>query len=387
MENSMSKVAILRCESYEYNLVKETLSKGFKLIGGIDQFCKPTDKLLLKPNLLIGDPPEKCTTTHPSVFKAAAELFIDHGAQVSYGDSPSFGSCSAAAKKAGLGEVAEELNIPEADFKNGEEIFFEKGIQNKKFTIAKGVLDSDVIISLPKLKTHALEKMTGCIKNQFGCIPGFLKGEYHVKVPDSKDFGRMLVDLNNFVKPALYIMDGIMAMEGNGPRGGNPTPMNIILMSSDPIALDATVCRLVDINPEFVPTTVYGMETGAGTWKEDEIELLGDDFESFINKNFDIIRKAVKPYKTSGIMRFFNNRLVPKPVIDEKECVKCGVCVNMCPAQPKAVDWFRGKDHAPQYNYTDCIRCYCCQELCPDGVITLKAPFLRKFLNLFGRKK
>jgi uncharacterized protein (DUF362 family)/Pyruvate/2-oxoacid:ferredoxin oxidoreductase delta subunit len=380
----MSKVAILRCESYDYNTVKESVSRGLELLGGISQFCKPGQKLLLKPNLLIGDPPEKCTTTHPSVFKAASELFLATGAKVSYGDSPSFGSCSAAAKKAGIAEVAEELNIPEADFKNGKEIFFEKGVQNKKFTIAKAILENDVIISLPKLKTHALEKMTGCVKNQFGCIPGVLKGEYHVKVPDAKDFAKMLVDLNNFVNPSLYIMDGIIAMEGNGPRGGNTVQMNIILMSTDPIALDATVCRLVNIDPEFVPTTVYGMKTGAGTWKENEIELLGDDINKFINNKFDIVRKPVKPYKTLGLMRFFNNRLVPKPVIDEKQCVKCGVCVNMCPTQPKAVDWFNGKNSAPTYNYKDCIRCYCCQELCPEGVITLKTPFLRKFINLFG---
>jgi uncharacterized protein (DUF362 family)/NAD-dependent dihydropyrimidine dehydrogenase PreA subunit len=382
----MSKVAILRCESYDYTEVKDAVSRGIELIGGIDQFSVKDKKLLLKPNLLIGDPPEKCTTTHPSVFRAVAELFKREGAIVSFGDSPSFGSCSAAAKKAGLAEVAEELGIPEADFKNGDEIFFEKGIQNKKFVVAKAVRKNDIIISIPKLKTHALERMTGCVKNQFGCVPGVLKGEYHVKVPDAKDFARMLVDLNNYVNPSLYIMDGIMAMEGNGPRGGTPTAMNIILISTDPIALDATVCRLVDINPEYVPTTVFGMESGAGTWKEEEIELLGDDITTFINPEFDIKRKPVKAYKTTGIMRFFNNRLVPKPHINESNCIKCGVCVNMCPANPKAVDWFNGKEEVPSYNYSDCIRCYCCQELCPEGAITLKTPFLRKVINLFTGK-
>lgn len=116
-------------------------------------------------------------------------------------------------------EVADKLGIHLADFQNGKEIYFEEGKQNKKFIIAKGVLDADGIISLPKLKTHGYAKMTGCIKNQFGCIPGKLKGEFHVKLPDVNDFARMLVDLNKLVKPKLYIMDGIIAMDGNGPRG------------------------------------------------------------------------------------------------------------------------------------------------------------------------
>ncbi|HNX92839.1 MAG TPA: DUF362 domain-containing protein, partial [Syntrophomonas sp.] len=165
-----------------------------------------------KPNLLSADPPEKCVTTHPAVFRAIAEALQNAGVHLTYGDSPGFGSPGGAARKAGIAAAAAELDIPMADFQQGQEVVCLDGLQNKKFVIAKGVLECDGMISLPKLKTHGLTRLTGCMKNQFGCIPGLLKGEYHVKLPDVNRFAQMLADLNLLLKPRLYIMDGIMAM-------------------------------------------------------------------------------------------------------------------------------------------------------------------------------
>ncbi len=378
----MSKVALVRCESYEYAQVLEAVRKGIDLIGGAGLFAKPGENILFKPNWLVADPPEKLTTTHPAVFKAMLEVFQSTGAQFSYGDSPAMQSPDLAAKKTGFWDVAQEREIPLADFKQGRETSFEAGIQNKKFVVANAVLDCDGIISLPKLKTHALERFTGCIKNQFGCVPGALKGEFHVKLPSAIDFARMLVDLNNLVHPRLYVMDGIIAMEGNGPRGGDPSPMKVLLFSSDPVALDATVCRMINIDPQFVPTTTFGMETGMGTWKSDEIQLVGDPFENFVNKKFDIKREPVKPYSRGKGSGFLKNALVPKPFIVAAKCTKCGTCVKACPVNPKAVDWHDGnKKISPSFKYERCIRCYCCQELCPDSAVELKVPFLRKLLR------
>jgi NAD-dependent dihydropyrimidine dehydrogenase PreA subunit len=222
------------------------------------------------------------------------------------------------------------------------------------------------------------------VKNQFGCIPGVRKGEYHIKLPDANHFAQMLVDLNNFVKPVLYVMDGIFAMEGNGPRGGKPRKMNILLFSDDPIALDATVCRLIDVNPEYVPTVTLGRASGAGTYLENEIELAGDNFNTFRQNNFDIDRSPLKPYKAKGFMSFLNNRFVPKPFIIKEKCVACGVCISMCPMVPKSVDWSGGdKKRPPVHNYKTCIRCFCCQELCPESAIELKFPLVRR---IFGGK-
>ncbi|PKM78209.1 MAG: hypothetical protein CVU90_02765 [Firmicutes bacterium HGW-Firmicutes-15] len=380
----MSKVALVMCTSYDYSEVKKAVKRGLDLIGGPLAFVKPGENILLKPNLLTGDPPEKCVTTHPEVFKAVGEILLGAGANLSYGDSPGFGSPESAARKAGIAQAAADLHIELADFRNGEEVFFEAGVQNKKFVIAKGALASDGIVSLPKLKTHALTRMTGSIKNQFGCVPGVLKGEYHVKLPDLNNFAQMLVDLNSFLKPRLFVMDGIMAMEGNGPRGGKPRQMNVLLFSSDPVALDATVCRMVGLKAESIPTLELGMKSGLGSYLESDIELLGDDLSQFITFDFDV-KKESSP-STRKIPSLLTNLLVPKPFINKEGCVMCGVCVNMCPVMPKVLDWDKGdKTKPPVYDYNRCIRCYCCQELCPESTIVVKVPLMRRGLDRIKR--
>jgi uncharacterized protein (DUF362 family)/NAD-dependent dihydropyrimidine dehydrogenase PreA subunit len=380
-----SKVALVRCSSYELNEVMPAVQKGIGLLGGSSKFIKQGERIVLKVNLLAADVPEKCVTTHPSVFRSVIEAFSNEGATILYGDSPGFGAPHATALKAGIAEVAEELNIELADFKEGREIFFPEGKQNKKFFIANGILDSDGVISLPKMKTHGLERFTGCIKNQFGCVVGMRKGEFHVKLPDATEFARMIVDLNSFVNPRLYIMDGIIAMEGNGPRGGNPKPMNVLLFSTDPVALDATACRMINLNPDFVPTTKIAGEIGIGTFLEEEIEIIGDDLQSFIQHDFVVDRTPVKTAKTNVLQQFMNNSLVPKPYIISEKCTKCGTCITSCPVEGKAVNWSDGdKTKVPVYNYDKCIRCYCCQEMCPESAIVLTDPFIRKAGRLFS---
>jgi len=379
-----SKVAIVQCISYDRNEVRQAVAHGLELIGGAVRFVKAREKIVLKVNLLVGEAPEKCVNTHPEVFRAVAELFTMEGARLTYGDSPGFGTPHAAAKKSGIADVAEELNIELADFKDGRDVFFEEGVQNKKFFIANGILDSDGVISLPKLKTHALERFTGSIKNQFGCVVGMRKGEFHVKLPDPTDFASMLVDLNNCVKPRLYIMDGIVAMEGNGPRGGTARPMNVLLFSTDPVALDATASRLINLNPVFVPTTLKGAESGAGTFREEEIEIVGDKLKDFICMDFNVVRLPVKNIKKNKMTSFLNNRLVTKPVIIPEKCTKCGTCVQSCPVEGKAINWVDGdRTKAPAYDYKKCIRCYCCQEMCPEGAIILKDPVIIKVGKIF----
>jgi Pyruvate/2-oxoacid:ferredoxin oxidoreductase delta subunit len=159
--------------------------------------------------------------------------------------------------------------------------------------------------------------------------------------------------------------------------------MNLLVFSSDPIALDATVCRIIDVNPEHVPTITMGHRSGSGSYLEKEIEWVGDDFDSFRLPDFDIERSPLAPYRDRGIMRFLSNRFVPRPVIVAEKCVACGVCVTMCPTAPKSVDWFEGdKKKPPMHNYKTCIRCYCCQEICPESAIELQYPLIRR---VFGR--
>jgi uncharacterized protein (DUF362 family)/Pyruvate/2-oxoacid:ferredoxin oxidoreductase delta subunit len=382
----MSKVALIRCCSYEKDEVGAAVKRGLALLGGPEAFVKAGEKILLKPNWIMAQPPESCATTHPAVFRAVAEEFIRAGAKLSFGDSPGFSPPENASRKTGFAAVAAELNIPLADFRNGRQIVYNEARQNKIFTVANGVLESDGVISLPKLKTHGFLKLTGSVKNQFGCIPGALKGEFHVKLQDPADFARMLVDLNAFIKPRLYIMDGVMAMEGNGPMGGDPVKMNVLLFSTDPIALDATVCRIINVDPALSLTITNGAQAGCGVFGENEIELLGDPLAGFVNSAFNANREPLAPAKPrQGAVKLIGNIIVPKPVINENKCIRCGVCVKMCPVSPKVVDWHDGnKSNPPTYQYDRCIRCYCCQECCPEGAITIKKPLIRR---LFSRKK
>jgi len=371
----MSKVALIRCESYEHEEVKTSVQRGLDLLGGAGAFAAPGEKILLKPNLIMAVPPERQATTNPVVFRAVCGIFQAAGVDLCYGDSPGRGAAEdeagESARATGLFDVANELNIPLADFINGRDI----NTGAREFFVANGALDCDGIISLPKLKTQGFLKLTGAVKNQFGCIPGRRKGAYHQQIQRPADFARMLIDLNMFLKPRLYIMDGITAMEGNGPMSGDPKQMNVLLLSADPIALDATVCRLVDVNPEYSYTVSLGMQAGHGTYLSEEITLLGDDLESLISRDFNINRNPISNVRGAGVFSFGNDAGVPKPYITSEKCLRCGVCIDMCPISPKALSWQDdSREQPPTYDYGRCIRCFCCQELCPHGAISIIDP-------------
>jgi uncharacterized protein (DUF362 family) len=372
-----TKVAVIRCDSYDRKQVLESVKKGIELLGGISLFVKPGEKIVLKPNILVGIDAEKCVTTHPAVFGAVGQLCQAAGAKVYYGDSPSFGKNEPNLRKAGLKQVGDELGFIVADFDAGREVSHKDALLVKKMVLANGVLDNDGLISLPKLKTHGLVRFTGAVKNQFGCVPGLLKGQYHVKLPDPFDFAAMLVDINTYIKPRLYVMDGIMAMEGNGPRSGKPKQLNVLLLSADPIAIDAVACRIIDVNPEIVPTAKLGEKAKLGTYHTENIEIVGDRLEVLIDKKFKVNRTAPVTNKGNRVMAFIKNKITPRPVIDKNKCTQCGTCVRMCPVEPKAVNWVNNdKSKPPKHYYDRCIRCYCCQETCQEGAIDIESPLL-----------
>jgi uncharacterized protein (DUF362 family)/Pyruvate/2-oxoacid:ferredoxin oxidoreductase delta subunit len=377
-----ARVVIIRCDTYEDNQVLTAIQEGVDMLGGISSFAKPGERIVLKPNILIGTDPNKGVTTHPAVFRAAGKLLKDAGTSVLYGDSPSFGKAEPNLRRSGIKQVGDELGFCVADFDSGREVSHKDALLVKKFVVANGVLDSDCLVSLPKFKTHGLVRFTGAVKNQFGCVPGLRKSQYHVKLPDPYDFATMLVDLNTLIKPRLYIMDGIVAMEGNGPRSGKLKRLNVLLLSGDPIALDATACRIAYLDPEIVPTSKPGEKAGLGTYRVENIEIIGESLESFVDKSFQVNRSP--PVSSSGgrLRVFLKNRITQRPVIDKSKCTCCGTCITMCSVQPKAVDWYEGDDsRPPRYDYNRCIRCYCCQETCPEGAIYLSNPLLGRIYS------
>jgi len=352
------------------------------LLGGASLFVSPGEKIVLKPNVLLGSNPATCVTTHPAVFKAAGMLMQESGASVFYGDSSSIGKCEGNCRRSGLKQVADKMGFTIADFDSGRTVSHPDALLIKSLLIAKGALDCDGLVSLPKFKTHGLMRFTGAVKNQFGCIPGMAKGQYHVKLADPYDFAAMLVDINTCIKPRLFIMDGIQAMEGNGPRSGKVRNMRVLILSSDPIALDATACRMINLAPAAVPTSLAGEQAGLGTYHAENIEIVGERLESFYTPGFDVDRTPPLHCSSNRLLSFVKNQICEKPVIDKTKCTVCGTCVHMCPVDPKAVDWHTGdKKKPPAYKYDRCIRCFCCQETCPEGAISIKTTPLNRVLQ------
>lgn len=374
-----SVVALVRCNSYDPDETAVAVERGINLLGGVSQFVgNGKNRLLLKPNVLWGVDPQNCVTTHPSIFRAVAKVFQAVGADLFYGDSPAgITSVSASLKKSGLSEVASEMNIKLADFEGGRAVTFENGMAGKNFFIANAVFECDAVVSIPKLKTHGLTRMTGAVKNQFGCVPGMTKGEYHARYPDVYDFSNFLVDITRFISAKLYIMDAVYAMEGNGPQSGNPKKCGLLLFSSDPVALDTIACRVIDLNPEFVPTITAGDSAGVGNSSINKIKIVGDPLEQFVCYDFDVVRKPPVRVPRNRLFIEIRRHFTSRPVADKSRCIRCGRCVDACPVDPKAV--VLGKNaQKPRYDYSRCIRCFCCQEVCPAKAITVGDGLLKR---------
>jgi uncharacterized protein (DUF362 family)/ferredoxin len=372
-----SKVALIGCADYNEDKVYAAVKSGVDLLGGTGPLVKSGEKIVLKPNVLVGSDPAKCVTTHPAVLKAVGKLFREAGATILYGDSSAVGGCEFNMRRSGLKQAGDEAGFQVADFDHGREVSHPKALLAKKITLANAVLEADGMISLPKLKTHGITRMTGAIKNQFGCVPGLLKGQFHVKMPDPFNFSTMLVDINTFIRPRLYVMDAIMGMEGNGPRGGKPRQVGVLILSTDPVALDAVACKLINLNPEFLPTSKPGEKSGLGTYHFDKIDILGDPIERFVVKNYEVVRKPASPTGGLFFMNIGKNLATPRPVINLAKCTACGTCIKMCPVGPAALDWAQSETgRKPKHNYNKCIRCYCCQETCPESAISIKTPWL-----------
>jgi uncharacterized protein (DUF362 family)/ferredoxin len=371
-----SSVALVCCDSYDQPEVLAAVRRAVDLLGGMSSIVQADETILVKPNLLAGDPPERATTTHPTVFAAVLQLLIEEGVRAQYGDSPGYGGLAGVAKRSGIAAAAERLGVPEGDFSGSVDLPLAEGnsVGSSSIPVARAVLAADGIVSTPKLKTHALVRLTGAVKNQLGCVFSFHKARMHVIAQDARKFAEVLVDINTALGPRLYVMDAIVAMEGNGPRGGSPRAVGAILASTDPVALDATAARLVALDPTHVPTNVVGGERGHGTYLESEIDLLGDSLDSLICRDFDVVRSPASHHLLTHLA-FMKNLLSPQPVINVDLCRRCGVCVEACPVPSKAVQ-FAGEDRTsvPVFDYTACIRCFCCQEMCPHEAIRVHTP-------------
>lgn len=382
-------VVLIPIDTYDEDQVYAAVRQGVELLGGMEQFIRQDEKVLLKPNLLARALPQKAITTHPAVFGAVCRLLKDQGyAHVSYGDSP--GNPTTTPEKAtdtcGLAAEAAKHGVPLADFNGGSVVHFPEGHTAKSFYLCHAVQEMDAMINICKMKTHALERITGAMKNLYGCITGVNKATGHAHYPNSDVFADMLADLNLCVKPRLHIMDGIVAMEGNGPSSGTPINMNVLLFSADAVALDSVFAGLIHLDPAAVPTCVSGARVGVGTMNYDEIEIITpsgtltmeEAQKKYGNPDFNVFRGVMKKGllpKVMPLLPFLQHR----PKADMKKCIACGVCEESCPVPEKAVH--AGHGQKAKYDYKKCIRCYCCQEMCPAKAIEVYRSPLNKLLG------
>ncbi len=282
-------------------------------------------------------------------------------------------------------EVAERYGVEFADFNDEVHVELENPLMYKFWNVARAAYEADVIITLPKLKTHAMMYYTGAVKNQFGCVSGNKKAEWHTKLPDAANFSKMLFDLNSVVKTSFAILDGIVAMEGNGPRNGTPKKMNTIIMGESLTAVDSTAVRLIGYdNVLSVPFLKVAQDTKWGTVLPEEIEIFGEKLEDMKCKDFKLSRNAkVVNFLTPSLNNLVANLTAPNPVVIEDKCIGCKKCDEVCPERSKVISFVKinGKS-IPKWNYSNCIRCFCCQELCPRGAIVTKGKPLGKILGL-----
>jgi len=389
-----SRVAIAPCADYHLEQVEAALDACLDPLGGIESFVQPGQKVLLKPNLLSAVGPETAIITHPAVIEAVVRAVQRAGGHPIIADSP---GASIPYVKNGLQRLYRATKLLEVAKRTSAElnlaadvarVSHPEGVILKEFDIIRPVLDADVVISLPKLKTHMLTTFTGATKNLFGVIPGREKSRYHSRFPLLRHFADMLLDILSFVRPVLTIMDGIVGMEGNGPgTHGIPRRVGVLLASRDGIALDVVACRIIGLNPRRVPMLALAQARGWWDGDPDHIEVLGARLEEIAIADFKMpmITSTPVSWAVAGyhalLTPLLQSVLMPRPVPIEGKCTACGTCVRGCPRE--AISIVNG---VARVNDTLCIRCYTCHEICPEAAIELRRGLLGRLIErLRGR--
>ena len=363
-----NRVSLQALAEYAPDKMRAALARLLEPLGGIGRFVQPGQKVLLKPNLLSGKPPEKAVTTHPEIIRAVAQLVQDAGGIVSLGDSPGIGSAENVARKCGIMAVVEELGIVFTPFENSVSIH-PQGRTFQELEVARELLEADVVINLPKLKTHQMMGLTCAVKNMFGAVIGLRKPRLHLQAGSDKAlFALMLLELCEQLKPALTIVDAVVGMEGDGPGSGDPVPIGALLAGTNPLAVDAVATELVGLQADQVWTQKLALETGRNGALLSEIELCGESLKQLRCPNF----RAAKNTDINGSMPGFMQRmlkqaLTARPVPDHNLCTRCEICVKHCPPEAMSIT-----NQRLQIDYKKCIRCFCCQELCPQGALATR---------------
>ena len=367
-----SRVTLGRCNSYQRAEVEQALEQLLAAEGGIATLVQPGQRVLIKPNMLAGKEPERAVTTHPEIVRGVIRLVQQAGGRVAVGDSPGVGSPLQVARRCGILAVIEETGAEFAPFSESVSVR-PQGSTFHQLEIARDILDADLVINLPKLKTHQMMGLTCGVKNLFGAVVGMRKPRLHLQAgADKAFFALMLLELAEHIAPALTIVDAVTGMEGDGPGSGDPVQIGALLASRDPLALDTVATELVGLKQQDVWTQQVAAASDRHGSRLEQIVLCGTPLEELRCSDF-------RPAKTTdvnfGLPRWLRTplkrSLSARPQVDAERCVRCGLCVKHCPPQVMAITGDR-----LHIDYRSCIGCFCCQELCPHGALQTRQGLL-----------
>ena len=316
MKKIFRTVALANCPDYQTGNVENSIRNILDHLGGIRQYVSKDDHVLIKPNLLKGSLPGECITTHPSVVEAVVRIILDHGGRPFIGDSPAFGDLSAVAKATGMAAICKRYNIQLRTFNSPAAVKVSDPFV-RTLHIDKAVLDADKIINIPKLKTHVQVGFSGAVKNLFGCLSGKKKVLWHFKAADKENrFGRMLLEINNTLSPALHIVDAVIALEGDGPTKGDPKQVGLIAASVDALSLDRLLCEVVGL-PVSSSEILEALKSHYGTSiNMGEIRIIGDTLNNFTGEPFMLPKRIPIRFSltriTGSVLKHFRTKVASK---------------------------------------------------------------------------
>ena len=343
----------------------------------LDDRIQPGCRVLVKPNFLSPAKPDKAILTHPLVVRAAVEFVLEKGGRPLVADSPGMGSFERILKVGGFEDSLGKLDghVEFKPFKDTVKVNI--GEPFGEIDLARDAVDSDVVINLAKLKTHTMMLLTLGVKNLFGCIVGLKKPEWHMRSGvDRNMFAHLLVRIYQAIRPAATLVDGILALEGQGPgKSGKPRHVGVMIGSRSGLAADAAICRMLGIAPQQLPTLHAAEELGM---LDSELEITGDFSEIPDYRLPDLVPLTFGP---KPLQKYMRKHFIQRPVVEPEICKMCGECWSICPAG--AISPY---EKIIGFDYDRCIRCYCCIEVCPHAALqaveTLPGKLLRKITHL-----
>ena len=374
----MSKVYLKQADSYDHSVLYPAVKEIF-LWSDLPQRINGDTTIVLKPNMLSRSAPEKAVTTHPAVVEVVIELLREMGAKAenitiadSSGGPQNPAVITANYKGCGYTDVAARQGVNLCTKLESKTVKTD-GIMVKEFELLSPIVDSDIIINLPKFKTHVMTGMSGAVKNLFGTVPGLKKAEFHMRFPDKDNFSNMIVDLCETVKADFTIVDGIVGMEGDGPSGGSIRKMNLLIAGANPYYIDGVICGIMGFDLSKPPIMNAAIKRGLMPRELTADVVEGDTHlykkvENFAmpkSYSIDFSDRVPRPIRwaTPTVEKF----LAPKPKIKKSACIGCGKCRDICPQHTITVS--AGK---AEINMKNCIRCFCCHEMCPVKAIDVK---------------